>query len=266
LIPWGLRKNSFQPGRARLSVGPITDLAAFTARLKVGPFPFPRRVGIFPQPAIGFAVILLLFSVAFASEPVDLQSTIQAVDHKYNHLHTLVADFTEIYAGAGAGRTESGTLWLKKPGKMRWEYRSPREKLFLSDGKEAWFFVPGEQQVRKISMRKLDDLRSPIAFLLGKTRLEKELTGLSVATDVPPLSAGDTVLSGAPLGMADRVSRAVLEITPDHRIARILLDGTDGSVTEYRFSNLEEDENVPDSRFQFIPPPGTEVIEGDFAQ
>jgi outer membrane lipoprotein carrier protein len=210
--------------------------------------------------------ILLLFSLVSASQPPDLQSTIQAVDHRYNHLHTLVADFTEIYTGAGAERTESGTLWLKKPGKMRWEYRSPREKLFLSDGKEGWFFVPSEQHVRKISMRKLDDLRSPIAFLLGKTRLEKELTGLSVATDVTPLTAGDTVLSGAPVGMADRVSQVVLEITPDHRIARILLDGTDGSVTEYRFTNQQEDIEVPDSRFRFVPPPGTEVIEGDVAE
>jgi outer membrane lipoprotein carrier protein len=210
--------------------------------------------------------ILLLCSLISASDPPELQSTIQAVDHRYNHLHTLVADFTEIYTGAGAERTESGTLWLKKPGKMRWEYRSPREKLFLSDGKEGWFFVPGEQQVRKISMRKLDDLRSPIAFLLGKTRLEKELTGITVATGVAPLSAGDTVLSGAPVGMADRVSQVVLEITPDHRIARILLDGTDGSVTEYRFTNQQEDVEVPDSRFQFIPPPGTEVIEGDVAE
>jgi outer membrane lipoprotein carrier protein len=177
----------------------------------------------------------------------------------------LVAGFTEIYTGAGAERTESGTLWLKKPGKMRWEYRSPREKLFLSDGKEGWFFVPGEQQVRKISIRKLDDLRSPIAFLLGKTRLEKELTGITVAS-VPPLSAGNMVLSGTPVGMADRVSQVVLEITPDHRIARILLDGTDGSVTEYRFTDQQEDIEVPDSRFRFVPPPGTEVIEGDVAE
>jgi outer membrane lipoprotein carrier protein len=213
----------------------------------------------------GVVAILLLFSFASASEPPDLQSTIQAVDHRYNHLHRLVADFTEIYTGAGAERTESGTLWLKKPGKMRWEYRSPREKLFLSDGKEGWFFVPGEQQVRKISMRKLDDLRSPIAFLLGKTRLEKELSGITMG-NVPPLTAGDTVLSGAPVGMADLVSQVVLEITPDYRIGRILLDGTDGSVTEYRFTNQQEDVEVPDSRFHFIPPPGTEVIEGDVAE
>jgi len=60
-------------------------------------------------------------------------------------------------------RTESGTLWLsksglKKPGKMRWEYRSPREKLFVSDGTSAWFYVPGDRQARKTDARKLDDI------------------------------------------------------------------------------------------------------------
>src|SRR2546422_2391026 len=59
----------------------------------------------------------------------DVQTIAQAVDDRYNHLHTLQAEFAEIYRGAGMERTESGTLWLKKPGKMRWEYRSPREKL-----------------------------------------------------------------------------------------------------------------------------------------
>ena len=96
------------------------------------------------------------------------------------------------YRGSGIERTESGTLWLakgglKKPGKMRWEYRSPREKLFVSDGKDAWFYVPADRQARKTDARKLDDIRSPLAFLLGKSKLEKELRGLSLAPDMQPL-------------------------------------------------------------------------------
>src|SRR5579872_187833 len=95
-------------------------------------------------------------------------------------------------------RTESGTLWLKKPGKMRWEYRSPKEKLFVSDGKDAWFYVPDDKQARKQSAKKLEDIRSPLAFLLGKTKLEKELAGLSLAPDIAPLQPGDTMLRGVP--------------------------------------------------------------------
>jgi outer membrane lipoprotein carrier protein len=163
-------------------------------------------------------------------------------------------------------RTESGTLWLKKPGKMRWEYRSPRDKLFLSDGRDAWFYVPGERQVRRTAVKKLDDLRSPLAFLLGKTKLEKELQGLSLAPDVTPLAAGDVVLRGVPKSLADRVSQVLLEITPDHWIGRILIEEVDGSVTEYRFSSPRENVDVPDQRFQFVVPDGVEVIEGQLGQ
>ena len=207
-----------------------------------------------------------MVSPVTASSPADVTAIAQAVDRRYDHLRTLQADFIEIYTGAGAERSESGTLWLKKPGKMRWEYRSPREKLFLSDGKQAWFFIPGEKQARKVSMHQLDDLRSPLAFLLGRTKLEKELKGLSMAADISPLKAGDVVLRGAPVGMEDRVSHVVLEITGDHEISRILLDGIDGSVTEYRFSNQKENIPVSDQQFHFVPPPGIELIEGDFAQ
>ena len=78
---------------------------------------------------------LLLLVVASAGGGADdVHSIAAAVDEHYNHLHTLQAEFTEEYRGAGMERTESGTVWLakaglKKPGKMRWEYRSPREKL-----------------------------------------------------------------------------------------------------------------------------------------
>jgi outer membrane lipoprotein-sorting protein len=115
-------------------------------------------------------------------------------------------------------------------------------------------------------VKNLDDLRSPLAFLLGKARLEKELQGLSLAPDVSPLRAGDLVLRGVPKAMANRVSQVLLEITPDSRIARILIEEVDGSTTEYQFSDQEENIAVNDQRFHFSPPPGVEVIKGDFGQ
>ena len=121
---------------------------------------------------------------------VDVKAVAAAVDAHYNHLRSLEAEFTEVYRGSGMDRTESGTLWLKKPGKMRWEYRSPKDKLFVSNGKDAWFYVPEDRQARKTDAKKLEDIRSPLAFLLGKTKLEKELQGLSLAPDIAPLAAG----------------------------------------------------------------------------
>ena len=213
-----------------------------------------------------FVVLGLVTAIASASPAPDVHVVAQAVDERYNHLRSLQAEFTEIYRGAGMERTESGTLWLKKPGKMRWEYRSPRDKLFLSDGKDAWFYVPGERQVRRTAVKKLDDLRSPLAFLLGKTKLEKELQGLSLAPDVTLLAAGDVVLRGVPKSLADRVSQVLLEITPEHWIRRIMIEEVDGSVMEYRFSNYRENVDLPDQRFQFVVPDRVEVIDGELGQ
>ena len=213
-----------------------------------------------------FVVLGLAIAISSAIPAADIHAVAQAVDERYNHLRSLQAEFVEIYRGAGMERTESGTLWLKKPGKMRWEYRSPRDKLFLSDGEDAWFYVPGERQVRRTAVKKLDDLRSPLAFLLGKTKLEKELQGLSLAPDVAPLAAGDMVLRGIPKSLADRVSQVLLEITPERWISRILIEEVDGSVTDYRFTNQRENVDIPNRQFQFAVPDGVEVIDGELGQ
>jgi outer membrane lipoprotein carrier protein len=219
-----------------------------------------------PRSSIPRVLAILTLALSLHAFAADIHTIAQAVDHRYDHLRTLQTDFVETYTGAGMERTESGTLWLKKPGKMRWEYRSPKDKLFLSDGKDAWFYVAGERQARTAPMRELDDLRSPLAFLLGKTKLEKELQGLSVAPDVTALQAGNVVLRGVPKAMADRVSQVLLEITPEHWISRILIEEVDGSTTEYRFNNQKEDLPIADQRFQFAAPAGVEIVVGDFGQ
>jgi outer membrane lipoprotein carrier protein len=202
----------------------------------------------------------LATAISAAALP-NVHALAQAVDEHYNHLRSLQAEFTETYQGSGVERVESGTLWLKKPGKMRWEYRSPEEKLFVGDGKDSWLYLRAEKQVRKSSMRNLDDLRSPLAFLLGKAKLEKELRVLSFAPDVQAWKPEDAMLRGVPRGLEDRVSQVLLEITPNHQIVRILIDGLDDSITEYRFTDLKENLEMPDSKFHFSAPAGSEVVE-----
>ncbi|MGA2237335.1 MAG: outer membrane lipoprotein carrier protein LolA [Terriglobales bacterium] len=197
----------------------------------------------------------------------DVLQLARAVDEHYNHLRSLESDFTEIYRGEGSERVESGTLWLKKPRKMRWEYRSPKEKLFISDGQAVWFYLPAERQLRKTAFRQLDDLRSPLAFLLGKTKLENELRGLSKAVDQTPLAAGNTLLRGVPQSavpqsMVGQASEVQLEITPSNQIVRIVLLEADGATTEFRFAGWKENLELSDSRFQFTAPPGVETVEG----
>ena len=217
---------------------------------------------------LSFWLSLFLTSAArpHSVQAEDIHQLAQAVDAHYNHLHSLQSDFTEIYRGDGPQRVESGTLWLKKPRKMRWEYRSPNDKLFVSDGETVWFYQPAERQLRKTEFRKLDDLRSPIAFLLGKTKLENELRELSKVVDQSPLQPANTLLRGVPKsGVAHstggQVSEVQLEITPSDEIVRIVLMEADGATTEFRFAGWKENLKLSDSLFQFTAPPGVETVE-----
>jgi outer membrane lipoprotein carrier protein len=207
------------------------------------------------------ALVLVLISCPLYGQGVNVGATARAVDDHYNQLKSLKAAFTEIYQGPGVQRSESGVLWLKKPGRMRWEYRVPKEKLFLIDSHDAYFYVTGERQARKTAVKNLDDLRSPLRYLLGKTKLEKELEALSLAPDVAPITAGDIVLRGVPRGMKDRVSEVLLEVSPANQLHRIVLHGLDGMTTDFRFSQMEENVPVLDSLFRFIPPPGVETFQ-----
>lgn len=204
------------------------------------------------------AILLSATALAADSTAADIAGR---VDRFYNSLTSLKADFTQSYRGGGMRRSESGTLWLKQPGKMRWEYRQPATKYFVSDGHTAWFYAPGDQQARKAPLKKLDDLRTPLRYLLGKTRLQKEFDGLSLAPDQPPVDAGDVVLRGIPKGMTDRISQVLLEINQNNQIVRIVIEEVDGAVTEFRFSHIQANAAAADSLFRSPVPPGVAVIE-----
>ena len=219
----------------------------------------------FNRNMVRFCSVFLLLNACFSFGSDNLNpihEIARHVDARYNHLSTLKAHFEESYNGAGITRNESGELWLQKPGKMRWQYEQPTQKLFIVDGKNAYFYVPSERQARKMPAKKLDDFRSPIRFLLGKAKLESEFNNLA-RSDEEPKHSGDVVLQGVPKGMEDRVQRVLLEITPADQISRIRIEEVDGSVTEFLFQDIQENVPVKADLFRFSPPPGVEVIEAE---
>ena len=207
------------------------------------------------------AVAVLLASLGLRAQ-TGVHAIAEKVDQRYNRMQTLQAQFSETYSGAGMTRHESGTLELKKPGRMRWDYTDPRPKMFMTDGKNAWFYVPGEKQARRAPVKDLGDLKSPLRYLLGKTKLEKEFIGLAVDPNAKPVNPGDIVLRGVPKGMQERVSQTLLEVTPDGLITRIVVEEMDGSVTEFRFLQQKENVQLADQHFKFVPPTGVEVVQG----
>jgi outer membrane lipoprotein carrier protein len=213
----------------------------------------------------GLLLALLLCGLGLRAETPgpDARQVAARIDARYNGMKSLRAEFTEIYSGGGIGRSESGTLWIKKPGKMRWEYRSPRSKIFVTDGATAWFYVPGERQARRTKLKRLDDFRSPLRYLLGHTKLEKELRGLSLAPDVRAEIAGDVVLRGIPVGMEERISQVLLESDGQGRLRSIVMEEQDGSRTEFRLEKQVENAAAGDAEFTFVPPAGVEVLQSD---
>ena len=185
------------------------------------------------------------------------QQLAQRVDKYYNGLHSLRTAFTESFHGMGIDREESGTLLLRKPGKMRWSYRNPAGKVFVLNGKYAWFYSPGDAQVERVPATQLDDLRSPLRFLLGHTQLQKELEGLTVSSGPDGL-----LLSGVPKGMEKRVERIVLGVSPDGVIHSMRITETDGAETAFTFTDSVADAPAPDSEFVFQPPAGVPVVDG----
>jgi outer membrane lipoprotein carrier protein len=182
----------------------------------------------------------------------------RAVDAHYNHLHTLEARYSERYQGMGMNRTETGTLTLSKPGRMRWAYDSPPGKLFLLDGKSAISYTPGDAEATRIPEKQLDDLRSPLRFLLGHTELAKELDNLTLTS----AEGGEYTLTGVPKGMQQRVRSIALTVNASGEIHAMLIEETDGSTTSFKFRDLRENVPAPASEFIFSPPPGVAIVNG----
>lgn len=208
------------------------------------------------------AAIVVVFGVTFAlaagPQTVTTAELAGRVDRHYNALRSLEVHFVQHYVGMGMQRREAGVLLLRKPGKMRWTYTDPDGKVFVLDGRYGYFYSPGETEAQKVEEKKLDDLRSPLRFLLGHTELEKELTGLKMS------SAGDGafVLAGVPKGLEQRVAALKITATPDGTIRAMTIEETDGVTNSFDFSGEADNVPAPNAAFDFTPPPGVHVVTG----
>jgi outer membrane lipoprotein carrier protein len=201
--------------------------------------------------------LLSLLRVGAQSPAPTVHDLAERVDRHYNQLHSLKAQFTETYEGLGRSRSESGTLLLLKPGRMRWDYSHPSGKLFLLDGKFAWFYSIGDPQVQRMAAKQLDDFRSPLRFLLGHTKLEKEIDHLTAT----PAANGAFTLAGIPHGQEQRVQRLTLTVTAEGVITAIDIQETDGANTHFTFTGEQPNAPISPATFRFTPPAGVPVVD-----
>lgn len=211
-------------------------------------------------------VALTCNGAACAQAPPTAAALARIVDTRYNHLQSLSAHFTERFEGMGIDRTESGTLLLRKPGRMRWAYNAgssaePSGKLFILDGKYAINYTPGDAEATRIPAKQIDDLRSPLRFLLGHTDLGRELDHLTL-TLVRGAPDAAYALSGTPRGMQQTVQSVSLTVSPAGEIQAMRIQETDGSSTTFTFTDMRENVPTTASDFTFTPPPGVRLVDG----
>lgn len=198
----------------------------------------------------------------------------RALETRYQHARTLSAAFFERYEdGNGGVQAESGTVYFSRPGRMRWEYESPEQKLFLVDGKNVWFYVPADHTASHAKLKESSDWRTPIALLVGKADLSQLCRKLEVidSSDGPnadlgaePLSSEDTMLLCTPRGQqASAASKQsiLLEVAPEGYLDRVVVHEAGNVRTEFRFGNWKENLPIPETKFHFDPPPGVSIVD-----
>ncbi len=217
-------------------------------------------------PILLFAVLLLpALPSALAQTPS------QRFEARYRSARTLRADFLERYSENGKlARSEAGTAYFRKPGKMRWEYEKPERNLFLVDGKNSWLYTPADHTVTKVPARQSEDWRTPFMLLAGEMKLSRVCAKVESTSALVPEKAGDATLEcklkGADAARAgnseDAPPRVFFEISNEGELVRLLVRSPGGIETEFQFKNWQINPQVPDSLFQFSPPPGVVIVDG----
>jgi outer membrane lipoprotein carrier protein len=219
--------------------------------------------------------------MAISSTSSEAQIIAAKLEARYRGVHTLAATFLERYSENGqAARSEAGTAYFRRPGKMRWEYESPEKNIFLVDGKTAWFYVPADHTVTRAPAKQSTDWRTPLALLAGEMKLSRVCARVEATTDEEPATPGNAVLycplrgeGSAPQQAASaaanrRDSRpdesVYLEIAPaTGELARVLVREKGGVEIEFKFASWRFDPPVADSFFRFDVPPGVAIVNGE---
>ncbi len=207
----------------------------------------------------------LLAAVAISASPLQnqLPEIVAKIDAHYESVNDFEAGFTQRYERRLLRRTveEKGRVSVKKPGRMRWEYRTPEEKVFVTDGARTYFYLPAENQVM-VSQNPQGAMGmeegSPFELLSGRGRITDRFIA-SFSDEAP--TEGGIVLRLDPLEPREEYEHVELEVRrEDGRVLRVVLIDSASNRTEFLFDGVRENVGLPESLFRFAIPSGVEVV------
>jgi len=186
-----------------------------------------------------------------------MDALLKQIESRYNSAKTLQVLFQEQYTRPGEiRRTESGTLLLRKPGRMRWSYTQPIGKLFVSDGKYLYLYTPDSNQVEKTKLQETADMRAPLAFLLGKLNFQKDFRNVQGKPEGPLMR-----ITAEP--KTDNLPYSAVEflVQVDGIIRQVKVTAFDKSIIDFTFSEEKMDPPLDAKLFQFQMPPGAKLVD-----
>lgn len=215
----------------------------------------PMRILSFVQ-AVMVGVSMTPQAPAQAQPPA--QEVAAALQKKYDAIRDFTADFVHDSEGGilRKKQTEQGFVQVKKPGKMRWDYKAPEPKVFVSDGRRIFLYVPADNQVIVSPVPEEDQATTAVLFLVGKGNLTRDFT----VTYADGGGADAYALRLQPK-LPER-DYDWLQIVVDRRTLQIRsLSAADsqGGRSTFQFSNFKENVGLSDKTFGFKIPRGADV-------
>jgi len=198
-----------------------------------------------------------LLAVSAAAGAADTTTVLAGVQNRYNRTRTLQVHFEQTYDAPQRGpKTEAGELFLRKPGRMRWQYTQPSGKLFVSDGKFIFLYTPSNNRVERSKVKESDDLRAPLAFLLGKLDFQHDFKRFVLRPE-----GQDTWIVAEPRSERAPFTKVEFLVTPDYEIRHLIVAAEGAATMEFRFEREKLNPALPEKLFQFQAPAGAEVVE-----
>lgn len=193
-----------------------------------------------------------------APAPADLARMIQ---QKYSAVRDLSASFEHRYRGGVLRKeaVERGTLQIKKPSRMRWVYESPERKIFVADGTRIYSYIPEDRQVIVAPVPAADEATTPALFLSGHGNLERDFAAsFPAAADPAP---GTWSLKLVPHRREAEYDWLVVVVDrATYRLRRLITADAQGGESAFTFSDVRENQGIPDSAFRFTIPRGVDVV------
>ena len=210
--------------------------------------------------------VVVSLSVGLAGRlPAQQQSAAElaaALQKKYATVRDFSADFIQTYRGGVLNRQmkDTGQVLVRKPGKMRWEYKTPEEKLFVSDGTSIYWYVRQDRQAEKRPMPSDDQASTPALFLAGKGDITRDFTPALVERPAGQ-AEGTLALKLVPRTPQAEYDWLIIVVDPSSLSLRGLVTAdSQGGTSSFTVSNLKENVGLADKLFTFTPPRGVEVV------